>query len=60
MFIHVSHLQLTYTAINMQGGGGAFGEPNIGKLKKFGKLKIYMKVAGSIFGHIRSPKWQPS
>ena len=60
--IHVSHVHTreSCTANVPGGGGGGFGEPNIGKLKKFGKLKIRIKVAGSIIGHVGSHKWQPS
>ena len=58
--IHVSHVHTCESrTANMQGGGG-FGEPNIGKLKKFGKLKICIMVAGSIIGHVGSHKWQRS
>ena len=45
---------LTYTVINVGGGGGI---ANIGKLGKFGKLQIFMKVVGSISGHIGSHEW---
>ena len=34
--------------------------PNFGKLGKFGKLQIFIKVVGSISGHIGSHEWQPS
>ena len=55
--IHVSHLHTREArTANVQGGGGHFGEPNIGKLKKFGKLKIRIKVAGSIISHVGSHK----
>ena len=61
MHIHVSHIHTRESrTANVQGGGGGFGEPNIGKLKKFGKFKICIKVAGSIIGHVGSHKWQPS
>ena len=54
--IHVSHVQLPYTVINMhsnmQGGGGT--EPNIEKLRNFENLQIAIKVAGSIGSHIGS------
>ena len=59
--IHVSHIQLPYTVINMHGnrqGGG--NEPNIRKLRNFGNLQIAIKVAGSIGSHIRSSTQQPS
>ena len=39
--IHVSHVQLQFTAINMQDGDGGGGIPNIGKLGKFGKLQFF-------------------
>ena len=54
---HVAHVWLLYTVINMQDGGGI---PNFVKLGKFGKLQIFIKVVGSISGHIRSYEWQPS
>ena len=58
--IHVSHVHTRESCTaNMQGGGGGFREPNIGKLEKFGRLKIYIEVAGSIISHIGSHKWQP-
>ena len=57
--IHVSHVQLLYMVINVQDGSGG-GIPNIGKLRKFGKLQIFLKVVGSISGHIRSYECQPS
>ena len=61
LYIHVNHVQLLYTVINvhhkMQSGGT---ELNIGKLGKFGNLQIAMKVAGSIGSHIGSSIWQPS
>ena len=59
---HTRHVQLTYTVINVQGGGGGgeSGELNIRKLEKFRKVQIYINVAGSIFGNIGSHKWQPS
>ena len=44
--------------INVQDGGG--GIPNFVKLGKFGKLQIFIKVVGSISGHIGSHEWQPS
>ena len=57
--IHVSHVQLTYTVINVQvGGRGAI--LNFGKLKNFRKLQNFLKVVGSISGHIGSHEWQPS
>ena len=46
--------QLPYTVINVQDGGEGGGTPNIGKLRKFGKLQIFIKVAGSIGSHIES------
>ena len=59
--IHVSHVHTRESrTANVQGGGGGFRELNIGKLKKFRKLKICIKVAGSIIGHVGSHKWQPS
>ena len=67
--IHVSHVHTheSHTANVQGGGGGGFGEPNIGKLKKFGKLKICIKVAGSIIrpcwisqiAAILNQRWQP-
>ena len=39
--------------------GGVGGIPNFRKLGKFGKLKIFIKVVGSISGHIGSHEWQP-
>ena len=36
----IIHIQMPYIVINVQGGGGDFGELNIRKLEKFGKLKI--------------------
>ena len=60
--IHMSHIQLPYTVINMhvnmQGRGG--NELNIEKLGNFGNLQITIKVAGSIGSHIGSSTWQPS
>ena len=47
---------LPYTVINMWGGGIANNE----KLEKFGKLQIFIKVVGSIRGHIGPHEWQPS
>ena len=57
MCIHMSHVQLPYTVINVQvnmQGGGEGTEPNIGKLGNFGNLQIAIKVAGSIGSHIGS------
>ena len=48
----VAYVWLPYTVINMQDGGG--GIPNFVKLGKFGKLQIFIKVVGSISGHIGS------
>ena len=36
------------------------GIPNFRKLGKFGKLQIFIKVVGSISGHIGSHEWQRS
>ena len=58
--IHVSHVHTHESRKLTCRWRGGFGEPNIGKLKKFGKLKIHIKVAGSIIGHVGSRKWQPS
>ena len=59
--IHVSHIHTRESrTANVQVEGWGFRELNIGKLKKFGKLKIHIKVAGSIIGHVGSHKWQPS
>ena len=33
---------------------------NIRKLRKFGKLQIFIKMVGNISGHIGSHEWQPS
>ena len=59
--IHISHVQLQYTVINvhgnMQGGGTKL---NIRKLGNFRKLQIAIKVAGNIGSHIGSSIWQPS
>ena len=52
------HVQLPCMVIDLQDGGG--GILNFRKLGKFGKLKIFIKVVGSISDHIRSHKWQPS
>ena len=54
--IHITHVQLPYTVINMQDGQGA----NNGKLGKFRKFQIVIKVAGRIASHIGSLIWQPS
>ena len=53
----VAHVWLPYTVINVQDGGGI---PNFIKLVKFGKLQIFIKVVGSISGHIGSYEWKPS
>ena len=61
--IHISHVQLPYTVINVHGnmqGCGGGNEPNIGKLRNFGNLQIAIKLAGSIGSHIGSSLWQPS
>ena len=60
--IHVSHVQLPYTVINMHGNmqGGWGTELNIGKLGNFKNFQITIKVAGSIANHIGSSIWQPS
>ena len=50
----VAHVWLPYTVINVLGGGRI---ANIGKLGKFGKLQIFIKVGGSISGHIGSLEW---
>ena len=42
----------------VRGGGGSI--PNFGKLGKFRKLQIFIKVVGSISGHIGAHEWQPS
>ena len=54
----VAHIWLPCTVINVQDGVG--GVPNFVKLGKFGKLQIFIKMVGSISGHIRSHEWQPS
>ena len=53
----VAHVWLPYTVINVCVGGGGERIANIGKLGKFGKLQIFIKVMGSISGHIRSLEW---
>ena len=40
MHTHVSHVQLPYMIINVHGNRVGGTELNIGKLKKFEKLKI--------------------
>ena len=47
----VAHVWLPYTVINVWGGGGI---ANIRKLRKFGKLQIFIKVVRSISGHTGS------
>ena len=56
--IHVSHVQLPYTVINMQDGGGGYSE--LWKTWKVWKTSNFIKVVGSISSHIGSHKWQPS
>ena len=53
----VAHVWLPYTVINVWGGGAI---ANIGKLGKFGKLQILIRVVGTISGHIGDHEWQPS
>ena len=53
----VAHVWLPYTIINMQDDGG---HSELRKTWKFGKLQIFIKVVGSINGHIGSHEWQPS
>ena len=49
----VAHVWLPYTVINVQAAeGGAI--PNFVKLRKFGKLPIFIKVVESISDHIGS------
>ena len=56
--IHVnSRVAHVWLPCRMVGGGGI---PNFGKLRKFGKVQIFIKVVGSISGHIGSHEWQPS
>ena len=52
----VAHVWLPYTVINVQDCVGE-GIQNFGKLVKFGKLQIFIKVLGSISGHIGSYEW---
>ena len=47
---HLSHVQLLYTVITLEGEDIR----NIGKFGKFKKLKIWIKVEGSIGSHIGS------
>ena len=49
----VAHVWLPYTVSNVWGGGIA----NIGKPRKLEKLQIFIKVVGSISGHIGSHEW---
>ena len=50
----VAHVWLPYMVINLWGGGGI---ANIGKLGKFRKLQIFIKMVGSISSHIGSHEW---
>ena len=50
----VAHVWLPYTVINVWGAGGI---ASIGKLRKFGKLQLLIKVVGSISDHIGSHEW---
>ena len=50
----VAHVWLPYTIINMQDGGG---HSKLCQIGKFGKLQIFIKVVGSISGHIGSHVW---
>ena len=62
--IHVSHVQLLYTVINvhsnMQGVGGGGLSQTLENLEILEIFKLQRKVAGSIGSHIASSIWQPS
>ena len=56
MRIHInSRVAHVWLPCMMVGGGEDI--PNFGKLRKFGKLQISIKVVGSISGHIGPHEW---